>query len=225
MARLTFFERNINTYKKAADVPKELIEKYTGILPVELIEIWKNMGFGIYEDGFLQLVNPEEYDFVFEYIDKLLEPSIVWATTALGDMVMWVGNKGWTISPEEGNRNELINIRQCNSHVIGEMDFVLESVVGDEHGIKDKGYFASKPYLDVKGILPPLEYGQCYGYVPAIVLGGSASIKNLKIIDVKSYIDVIGQTVGKIIDLTKNKAESEVQFDRLNNNFAKKLKQ
>lgn len=35
------------------------------------------MGFGIFEDGFVQLVNPVEYEFAFDYIDKLLEPSII----------------------------------------------------------------------------------------------------------------------------------------------------
>jgi hypothetical protein len=34
-----------------------------------------------------------------------------------------------------------------------------------------------------------------------LVLGGSASIKNLKITDAKTYIDIIGQAAGKIIDL------------------------
>jgi len=40
---LTFIERNQNFYEKVEDVPESLIEKYTGILPDELIEIWKNM--------------------------------------------------------------------------------------------------------------------------------------------------------------------------------------
>ena len=31
------------------------------------------MGYGIYEDGFIQFINPDEYEFVFDYIDKLLE--------------------------------------------------------------------------------------------------------------------------------------------------------
>jgi hypothetical protein len=201
MARLSFEERNKN-YKKASEVPQALINKYKGVLPDELITVWKTMGFGIYEDGFIQLVNPDEYNFVFDYVDKLLEPSIVWAVTALGDIIIWEGNKNWTINPNEGNRNKMINVRYCNSHVIGEMSFVLQFVLGDEHGIIDKGYFASKPYLDIKGKLPPLEYGQCYGYVPAIALGGSASIKNLKIVDAKIYIDIIGQAVGKIVDLS-----------------------
>jgi len=46
-----------------------------------------------------------------------------------------------------------------------------------------------------------LEYGQCYGYTPVIALGGSASSKNLKVVDVKTYINIIGQSTGKIVDL------------------------
>ena len=201
MARLTFEERNRNNYQKVADVPQDVVNKYKDLLPDELITIWQTMGFGIYEDGFLQLVNPDEYEFAFEYIDKLLEPSIIWGVTALGDLLMWEGNKGWTIAPDEGNRVVLINVRKCNSRVLGDMDFILNFTLGDKTAIANKTYFDSKSYLDIKGKLPPLRYGQCYGYVPALALGGSASIKNLKIVDAKIYIDIIGQAAGKIIDL------------------------
>ena len=70
------------------------------------------MGFGIFEDGFIQLVNPDEYEFVFDYIDKLLEPSIVFGITALGDLLIWEGNKNWTVAPDEGNRILFINIKK-----------------------------------------------------------------------------------------------------------------
>jgi hypothetical protein len=202
MALLTFEERNKNSYKKVSDVPQEVINKYKGILPDELVAIWKTMGFGIYEEGFLQLVNPDEYDFVFDYVDKLLEPSIIWAVTALGDLIMWEGNENWTIASDEGDRNNLINVRKCSSHVIGGgMDGFLDIFLADKEYWSDKDYFAAKPYLDIKGKLPLLKYGECYGYVPAIALGGSASMKNLKIVDAKTYIDIIGQAAGKIVDL------------------------
>ncbi|MGC7560099.1 GAD-like domain-containing protein [Pasteurella sp. PK-2025] len=69
-----FISRNIDTYIKTANVPEDIINKYKSLLPEELIYIWKKMGFGIYENGFLQLINPEEFNFIFEYIDILLEP-------------------------------------------------------------------------------------------------------------------------------------------------------
>lgn len=201
MARLTFEERNQNNYVKYSDVSIETINKYKGKLPDELLNIWNIMGYGIYGNGFIQLVNPDDYDFVFKYIDKLLEPSIVFAITAMGDLLIWEGNKNWTIAPNEGNRVKQIDVRKCKSRVIGEIDFVFDILLGDDYGISGKNFFDSKPYLDIKDKLPTLEYGQCYGYVPALVLGGKVSNKNLQVVDAKTYIDIIGQAVGKIIDL------------------------
>lgn len=83
-----------------------------------MINIWQSLGFGIYEDGFLQLVNPDEFEFAFDYIDKLLEPSIIFGYTAMGDLLLWEGNKGWTISEDEGNRVKIINIRKCKSRAL-----------------------------------------------------------------------------------------------------------
>lgn len=201
MARLTFEERNQNNYIKYSNVSIETINKYKGKLPDELLNIWNIMGYGIYENGFIQLVNPDDYDFVFKYIDKLLEPSIVFAITAMGDLLIWEGNKNWTIAPNEGNRVKQIDVRKCKSRVIGEIDFVFDILLGDDYGISGKNFFDSKPYLDIKDKLPTLEYGQCYGYVPALALGGKVSNKNLQVVDAKTYIDIIGQAVGKIIDL------------------------
>lgn len=110
-----FIARNKDTYVKHSDVSEEMISKYEqmfrGKFPKELVWIWRNMGFGVYENGYLQIVNPEEYDFVFDYIDKLLEPTIVWGITALGDLLLWEGNDNWTIAPDEGNRGAFMNIR------------------------------------------------------------------------------------------------------------------
>lgn len=66
MARLTFEERNQNNYIKYSDTSIETINKYKGKLPDELLNIWNIMGYGIYENGFIQLVNPDDYDFVFK---------------------------------------------------------------------------------------------------------------------------------------------------------------
>ena len=199
-----FIQRNQHTYVKHSDAPKEVIEKYKNMyqgqsyFPEELIWIWENMGFGVYEDGFLQIVNPDEYEFVFEYIDKLLEPTVVWGVTALGDLLVWEGNDNWTIAPDEGNRYSFIDVNELKDSVdSSRVDVFLNILVNDEEDLTED--FAAKPYLQIKGKLPKLEYGQCYGYVPALTLGGTKSNKNLKVVDTKSYIDIIGQSVGKII--------------------------
>ena len=199
-----FIQRNQHTYVKYSDAPKEVIEKYRNIyqgqsyFPEELIWIWENMGFGVYEDGFLQIVNPDEYEFVFEYIDKLLEPTVVWGVTALGDLLVWEGNDNWTIAPDEGNRYSFIDITKLEKKVRGKkISVFLNIILHDKEDLI--GDFSAKSYFQVKDQLLKLEYDQCYGYVPALALGGTKSNKNLKVVDTKSYIDIIGQSVGKII--------------------------
>ncbi|SHE68398.1 GAD-like domain-containing protein [Pedobacter caeni] len=200
MSRLTFEERNQNNYVRHVEVSLEMINKYKNLLPGELINIWQTMGFGIFEDGFLQLVNPDEFEFVFEYIDKLLEPSVVFGVTALGDLLIWEGNENWTIAPDEGNRVKIINIRKCQSRALNSMKGTLD-VFFDDYFIAHKEYFDSKAFLEIKDKLSQLQYGQCYGYIPALSLGGKASNNNLAVIEAKAYLHIIGQAVGKIIDL------------------------
>ena len=204
-----FIDRNKDTYIRHALADKKLIEKYRNMyqgnsyFPEELLWIWENMGFGIYENGFLQMVNPDEYEFIFEYVDKLLEPTIVCGITALGDLLVWEGNDNWTVAPDEGSRCSIINVRRCNDNVIGDMEGTLNVFIaddGDDFFLREKDMFDAKIYLDNKDKLPKLNYGECYGYVPALALGGSKSVKNLKVVDAKAYIHLIGQAVGKIID-------------------------
>lgn len=198
-----FIARNKYTYTKVADVPQELIDKYKGILPDELIWLWENMGFGIYENGYLQLVNPEEWDFMFGYIDKILEPAVVIGITALGDILIWEGNDNWTIAPDEGNRLAFFNIRNLSKIIAGKTWGYLEFDVDEiNHTPRQTKEYQAKPYLEMKDKLPKLEYGQCYGYVPALALGGSRSNKNLQVVNAKAYIHIIGQAVGKIYDLS-----------------------
>ncbi len=42
-------------------IPTELIKKYTGVVPDELIFLWKEHGFGSYRDHYLWLVNPDDF--------------------------------------------------------------------------------------------------------------------------------------------------------------------
>ena len=195
-----FINRNQDNFEKASPVSAEIIAKYKDVLPDDLLYIWEKMGFGIYENGFLQLINPEEYEFVFQYVDKLLHPTIVIGVTALGDLLVWEGNEGRTIADNEGQRCKLINVRKCTDNVISGLLGTFNVFM--QHFLEEKDYFDAKPYLEMKDKLPKLEYGQCYGYVPALVLGGSKSNKNLQVVDAKSYIDTIGQAVGKIVDLS-----------------------
>ncbi|UTC66568.1 MULTISPECIES: GAD-like domain-containing protein [unclassified Treponema] len=202
-----FFDRN-KDYIKYSDVPNELITKYTGLLPEPILEVWRRTGFGIYEHGFVQFVNPDEWDFAFDYIDNIYDKSIVIGITALGDLLLWdIKNK----NKLNGDHIKIIFINDCDDDVVGgkdpafwlgyDFDINMEDEAHEdfEYNVKE---FRSKNYQKIKRVLPPLKYGECYGYTPIPALGGKKTYKTLKIVDAKTYVDMIGQAVGKIIDLS-----------------------
>ena len=47
--------------EKGNEMEKDLIKKYEAILPDELLEIWENYGFANLLDGYLRVINPEDY--------------------------------------------------------------------------------------------------------------------------------------------------------------------
>ncbi|WP_172916013.1 GAD-like domain-containing protein [Capnocytophaga canimorsus] len=201
-----FFDRN-QDYIKYADVPQELIDKYTGVLPEPILEVWRRTGFGIYEHGFVQFVNPDEWEFVFDYIDLINDPVVVIGITALGDLITWEG-KG---AGGQGNHINVVFVNDCDDDVVGgtdpafwlgyDFDVNMEDETHEDFHYNVKEY-RSKNYQKIKRVLPPLKYGECYGYTPIPALGGKKSYKTLQVVDAKTYVDMIGQATGKIIDLS-----------------------
>ncbi len=150
-------------------------------------------------------MNPDEYKFVFEYIDVINDPVVVIAITALGDLITWEGMG----LGGQGDHINVVFIHDRVDDVVGgtDPDFWLgkDFDINNDPNHEDYAYntkeYRSKNYHKIKNILAPLAFGQCYGYVPVPALGGKKSYKNLHIVDAKSYINMIGQAVGKIIDL------------------------
>ena len=201
-----FFDRN-QDYIKYSDVPQVLIDKYTGVLPEPILEVWRRTGFGIYEHGFVQFVNPDDWTFVFDYIDLINDPVIVIGITALGDLITWEGMG----MGGQGNHINVIFVNDCDDDVMSDFDTAFWLGMGLDINMKDETHkdfefyveeWRSKNYQKVKRVLPPLAYGQCYGYTPIPALGGKKSYKTLQIVDAKTYVDMIGQASGKIIDLS-----------------------
>lgn len=72
-----------------ASVPEALIIKYKDRVPEEILEAWQNYGFGTLMDGYLKLVNPQEYEEILEESSERYKDSVVLFTTAMGDILIW----------------------------------------------------------------------------------------------------------------------------------------
>ena len=83
----------LRDFKKEKEMPKEIIEKYKGQVPNEIIEIWKNYGLGSFLNGYLRVINPDDYKELVEETYFRGKESIPLFVTAFADVITWQENR------------------------------------------------------------------------------------------------------------------------------------
>lgn len=79
---------NLPGFQPVAPVPDELIERSRCRVVPEMVDIWTNQGFGMALDGFLKIINPDEYS--RRLFDSLPRTDLVpMMTTGMGDVIVW----------------------------------------------------------------------------------------------------------------------------------------
>lgn len=192
-----FIERN-KGYIKSQTANPALIEKYEKILPAEIVYIWKEFGFGTFENGFMRFVNPDEYAWVLQYCKVYLSPTTVIGVTALGDVLVWEGNDNWTVSADEGNRYSIYFFKKGGKEILGSRPFVIDRTIGDKEFIVKKKYYDSAIFYEAAEKLGELAYDECYGFEPILALGGTESVDTLKKVKTNEYLTIIGETMGTV---------------------------
>ena len=82
----------LENFIKEADMPQEVIEKYKDQVPTELLQIWQEDGLGTFLDGYLKVINPEDYLELLR--DSYFRGDIAFPMfiTAFGDIITWEEN-------------------------------------------------------------------------------------------------------------------------------------
>lgn len=83
----------LENFIKVADMPQEVIEKYKDQVPGELIQIWQEDGLGTFLDGYLKVINPDDYLELLQ--DSYFRGDVAFPmfVTAFGDIVTWEKNE------------------------------------------------------------------------------------------------------------------------------------
>ncbi|MGF6928536.1 hypothetical protein QFZ48_004036 [Chitinophaga sp. W2I13] len=183
----TFFEKYPD-YRIIQKPKSDNVDEYIGKLPVQLIQFLNAYGFGTFMNGYLKLVDPSEYQSVFDEAYNNKDKEIVFAVTGLGDFLTWTGDAIRAVYFKNGG------------------DSIIES--GDDMewffnmDLADKGFLRDNlndtNYLIAKERLGEPEYDECYGFVPLLGLGGKEKVDNLQKVKIKEHISLIAQIMGKI---------------------------
>ena len=154
--------------------PAEVIEKYRGRVPDELVDIWERYGFGTFGEGFLRIIDPELYEAeVGDCIgktqgDRVAIPVMV---TGLGDLICWepsVGAGGLVaILYRKGDTKGLGGVRTF---------FMLTAMDGAAHLSSTLDWDLFPQAVAAHGELP---YDESFIFVPLLSLGGARKVENL----------------------------------------------
>ena len=178
--------KNIADFQLESKPGKDLVAKYESVLPAQLLQLWQEYGLGTMVDGYLKIVNPDDYAEVLEEAYKsVYKNPVVMFTTGMSDLIVW-----------ENNYTILLNLRYGISKVIEsgfqyfledvyDMDFISEELKGEN-------------YFKAKQRLGEIAYDACFGYVPLLGLGGAEKVENLQKVKIKEHISIIAQAMGKI---------------------------
>ncbi|GAB3566744.1 DUF1851 domain-containing protein [Arthrobacter alkaliphilus] len=174
----------ITDFAVTGTMPQSAIDKYAAVVPAELASLWTDYGLGNFRDGYLRVVNPDDWMQLVQDTHKGFRPLIPIMTTAMGDIVGW-----------DGELLRLLDYRHGLVRTLfGEAYFVTDT--------QSSKYMESKlfwsPYPEARELYGVPDPGQCFGYVPFLAAGGPETVENLQILDMRTHIEVITAFMGPL---------------------------
>lgn len=178
----------LKDFVKVADMPQEVIEKYKNQVPAELLQIWQEDGLGTFLDGYLKVINPDDYLELLQDSYFRGEISIPIFATAFGDIITW-------------EKNEFLGIIKYKD---GTFDIFLENLSLFIKFLPDKSftddYFDIPLYKKAVAKHGQLAYDECFGFVPLLALGGFKDIDHMDKVKVLEHIYLMYHLTGGVMD-------------------------
>lgn len=187
-------------------VPESALKKYRGVLPDQLLQYWREVGWCGLANGLFWLVDPNEWD---DPMEAMLESTSflerdayhVIARNAFGDLWLWGQKTGGSLRIRASDGMVFPQMPDADFGTKG-IDFELQLffavkspgdvdlVANDEKPLFQRAYEK----------LGPLETQQVYGFVPLPAMGGASELKYLQKLEAATYMDLIAQnTVMRVM--------------------------
>ena len=138
-------------------------------------------------NGYLKMVNPEiNMNWIDSNIETIDKNAFIFAQTALADVIYW-----------DNNCVNIANMRYSEHDVLStKIELLFNDYFTMEYFIKND--LKASIYEKTKAKLGEPLFDECYGYFPALALGGSPSLKNLKKVKLNEHLEFLAQLTGKI---------------------------
>jgi len=163
----------------------EAINNYRDKLPASLIAEWIESGWCAYSHGLVWIVNPKELTPTVKEWLGTSSQAIPFARSAFGHLFLWDEEGASLLDPQYGTLAKIVN----------NMEVVFDYVLCRKQYLED--------VLDItlfqKALknLGSLEWDECYGFEPAIALGGSGTLDTLKKMKMREHLNILAQLIDE----------------------------
>lgn len=166
--------KRFEDYVKHKDCGEEIIKRYKDKVPLELIEFWKEFGFGSFDLGYFKVVNPDEYIDIMR--DHNLDTDVPIMVTGLGDIIFYRKYHGfWIIRFRDKAIKKITN----------DFEVLLDNLLSPSF---NRTFILSDLYFECLQILGGVEFDECFGY-QTITLPDGKHTEELNIFKIKDFIN------------------------------------
>jgi hypothetical protein len=181
-------------------VPSAVLEEYKSKVPQPMIDFWTAYGTGLWLNGKFQLCRPDRYQGLLKIIlkddpDFPSNECCLLGFSAFGDLLIW-NNKNYALTVELVYKIADTQHLSPKCRVLPPDRAIgskLSFVDGSGYDLYD-GAEQSKPLFDrTLKKLGKLNYGECYGFVPAVGIGGLGVLSEVKKMRALEHFGLIAQ--------------------------------
>lgn len=177
-------------YKPALDctpASEETIRKYEDKIPESLMEIWKTTGFGKYNNGLIEFVNPADFEScLWTWLGREVPHYVPFAISAFGELFYY---RRLTEVDEDICIID-IQYRKIET-LIWSMDGFLNELLPDE---EDRNMWLREAlFTEAIQQIGPLEKHEVFTFTPILAFGGAEEVDYLKKGNAQVYLDLVFQ--------------------------------
>ncbi|MRX74405.1 DUF1851 domain-containing protein [Bacillus lacus] len=179
-----------NDFKKVSEVEEHTINTYKNILPEALIDAWKTRGYGTFMNGYLRIINPDEFSSLVNDTYLRSKGTIPIFSTSMGDIIVFEKDEN------QESYIVMINYRKGKTKVVASKYSLFLRFL-EEEAFRQKA-LDWLPYPEAIEKYKEPEHDECLGYTPLLGLGGAEKVENLKKVKLKEHILVITEFMGPV---------------------------
>lgn len=166
------------------------LERYRGLLPEALLELWREVGFGFYGGGLIQVIHPDTYRQIlwkWLLLDEEDWSRLPIALTSFGEILYYRN-----LSFDDAEDVSWVNPHLSEIEVVAwSLDEFFNAWLGAEETVDS--FLQPKRFARALESRGPLEPDEMYYFMPALRLGGNANTGAIERGDAAVQLEILYQ--------------------------------